>query len=246
MCRTITACYKAAPFFSKNMFYSFGTSSDYGRIYLCWSSTSCPRVLNCCFSQPRLRNIIRVLLIQMVPQRKKTKRFSILFFRFSFSVSFLCDQSGRSFAMLIILLFFFLLSLCPILSCACCLGSCCPPVLQAPWAQFSLQFLFLFSVYFLAAIRSFDCDDGLSGWNEKIFLKRKKVSWFCFVFLFIFFWRAMRPVVTTRAYFFSSSLHAFTWSKCFSFSFFSSCPHSQKEGRYIATGRHSTIGCAVC
>jgi hypothetical protein len=112
--------------------------------------------------------------------------------------------------------------------------------------NFLYSFFFLFSVYFLAAIRSFDCDDGLSGWNEKIFLKRKKVSWFCFVFLFIFFWRAMRPVVTTRAYFFSSSLHAFTWSKCFSFSFFSSCPHSQKEGRYIATGRHSTIGCAVC
>ena len=101
--------------------------------------------------------------------------------------------------MLIILLFFLLLFLCLILSCACCLGSCCPPVLQAPWAQFSLQFLFLFSVYFLSAIRS---DDGLSGWNENIFWKEKK-----FLGFFFFFWRAMRPVVTTRAYFFSSSLH---------------------------------------
>ena len=28
MCRTITACYKAAPFFSQNMFYSFGTLKE--------------------------------------------------------------------------------------------------------------------------------------------------------------------------------------------------------------------------
>lgn len=72
-------------------------------------------LLSACFSTAvflsRVSDIIRVLLIQMVPQRKKTKRFSILFFRFYFSVSFLCDQSGRSFAMLIILLFFFCYSL---------------------------------------------------------------------------------------------------------------------------------------
>lgn len=54
--------------------------------------------------------------------------FQFYSFRFFFLRLFLCDQSGGSFAMLIIFPFF-TLSLCPILSCACCVWAA---LLQAP------------------------------------------------------------------------------------------------------------------